>query len=187
MLDTESISTRPHMRASGDALKYLISSSANAISITCDVDGAVITVGSKIDPEAVAIFWLPKGKARSVAAKARAIAGSNPDLDQAVAALQEAAAKGRVTLTAHEVVVERAGKASRKLRQRTSALKGSPALRAFNLEYAKRRQVAAACGRGFMSYNNALRRLQEALIPSLMNGGKLVADQSLFAQVFNAE
>src|SRR5260221_1798 len=38
------------------ATDYLISSGCNAISITVDVDGAAISVGTKIKPDAVAAF-----------------------------------------------------------------------------------------------------------------------------------
>jgi hypothetical protein len=71
-------------------LKYLEVSGARAISVTAD--GAAITVGMK--PDAVAVFWLPRelAQARSVAARARAIMGDNPDTDAAIRALQEAAA-----------------------------------------------------------------------------------------------
>ena len=90
---------RPTARLSDTraALKYLEASGTAAISIITDVDGAEITVGMK--PDAAAIYWLPADKARSVAAKARNIAGDNPDTDQAVRALQEAAAHYRVALT----------------------------------------------------------------------------------------
>jgi hypothetical protein len=97
------------------ALDYLRASGARAISIIADVDGAAIKVGMK--PDALAIFWLPEtqAQARSVAARARAIMGDNPDTDQAISALQEAAANCRATLTSNDVAMTRAANAAKRL------------------------------------------------------------------------
>jgi hypothetical protein len=82
---------KPKPRASASskaAINYLIVSCATGISIIGDTDGIAISVGIKRD--AVAIDWLRAEKARSVAA------------------LQEAAAQCRATLTPHDVVIARA-------------------------------------------------------------------------------
>jgi hypothetical protein len=79
------------------AIKYLAASGAAAISIITDVDCAEIAIGTK--PDAPRSIGCPADKARSVAAKARNIAGVNPDADQAICALQESAAHNRVALT----------------------------------------------------------------------------------------
>jgi hypothetical protein len=54
----------------------------------------VIAVGYK--PDAIVIFWLPAEKARSVAARARNIAGPDPDVADLVQAIRSAAAEARV-------------------------------------------------------------------------------------------
>ena len=97
------------------ALDYLRASGARAISIIADVDGAAIKVGMK--PDAVAVFWLPEAQAQasSVAARARAIVGDNPDTDAAISALQEAATECRSTLTSNDVAMTRAANAAKRL------------------------------------------------------------------------
>jgi hypothetical protein len=81
------------------AINYLAASGAVAISITADADGIAMSVGIKRD--AVAAYWLPETMVRSVAAKARNIMGDAGGVDEAISALQEAAAKCAVTLTPH--------------------------------------------------------------------------------------
>jgi hypothetical protein len=65
--------------ASKAAIAYLAPSGAGAISVTADVDGASIRVG--FDPHDAETFWCPPGRARSIAARARPIAGPGPDTD----------------------------------------------------------------------------------------------------------
>ena len=65
-----------------------------------------------------------------------------------------------------------------------SSLRGTGVLREFNRAYKQRRMAATARGRGFMTFKVAEQRLKAALIPLLMNGGKPVVGQSLFAEVF---
>ena len=115
MLDKTSI-LRPHARAPAAALKYLRSCRAKAISICADVDGAEIKVG--YDQNAELVFWLPAKAARSVAARARHRAGDGAGVDDAEAALKEAAAKCRATLTPHDVAISRAGTMAAKLKQK---------------------------------------------------------------------
>jgi hypothetical protein len=68
--------------------------------------------------------------------------------------------------------------------QYMSSLRGTGVLREFNRAYKQRRMAATARGRGFMTFKVAEQRLKAALIPLLMNGGKPVVGQSLFAEVF---
>jgi hypothetical protein len=111
-----SLPTRPFdWRGDDDkpALRYLTASGAGAISIIADVDGASIKVGfDPTDVETVETFWLPKDKARSIAARARHLAGDDPDVDGAVAAIRRAAAECRVTITLHATAIARAAEMS---------------------------------------------------------------------------
>jgi hypothetical protein len=88
------------------ALAYLDASGADGISITASTGRIVIAVGFK--PDAIVIFWLPAGKARAVAARARSIMGDAGDVEGAISALQEAV-HHRVRLTEHQTVIARAG------------------------------------------------------------------------------
>jgi hypothetical protein len=184
MLDDAEIETSRPPRA---AINYLIASGAAAITITADVDGASITVGTKIDPNAAAIFWLPANKARSIAMKARTIAGDNPDTDEAIRALHAAAAKSSVTLTPHHVAIPRASEIARRLDDYIESLHARGAMRQFTKTYKVMRLAAKQRGEGFMSFKAAEARLRKALIPLLMNGGQPVAGASLFAQIFSGK
>jgi hypothetical protein len=165
------------------ALDYLMASGAAAISIVVDIDGAMISLGLK--PDAVAVFWLPQPKARSVAAKARAITGDGmTGVEVALAALHEAAVFHAAHLTEHSVAISRAGSAAERLEEFMTSMQGTGTLREFSKTYRRRRIAAAERGEGFMSYQTAVRRLRLALVPILMNGGKPSAG-SLFAEVFN--
>jgi hypothetical protein len=165
------------------ALAYLACSGANAISITTGCGHTVINVGRK--PGAVAIFWLPSDKARAVAARARSIAGDNPDVEGTIAALKAAALQLRVTLTPHDVAVARAAAMAKQLDAFMASMTGTGVLREFNRTYKARRQAAFARGEHFMLYKDALARLRSAMIPLLQNGGKPVLGASLFATVFD--
>jgi hypothetical protein len=105
------------------ALAYLTASGATAISITADADGIAISVGIKRD--AVAAYWLPETMVRSVAAKARNILGDAGGVEEAISALQEAAAKCAVTLTPNNVAISRATNAAAKLDRYLDSLQGS--------------------------------------------------------------
>jgi hypothetical protein len=166
------------------ALVYLKSSGCGAISITSDVDGAAISAGAKPDPDAVAVYWLPEAEARSVAAKARHIAGDNPDVDEAISALMTAAAKCQVTLTAHDVAMARAGEMARRLDGYIGSLRARGAMREFTKAYRRQRLAAGLRGEGFMSFKVAEARLRLALIPLLV-GGNNIQVQSLFETIFD--
>jgi hypothetical protein len=168
------------------ALAYLEASGARAISVTADVDGAAITGGLK--PDAVAVFWLPEAQAqaRSVAARARAIVGDNPDTDAAISALQEAATECRSTLTSNDVAMTRAANAAERLDRYMDSLKGSGTLKQFTHTYRLWRK-AAARGEGFMPFSVAELRFKRALIPLLMNGGKPPIGTSFFSAIFDTK
>jgi hypothetical protein len=168
------------------ALAYLEASGARAISVTADVDGAAITVGLK--PDAVAVFCLPvaQAQARSVAARARAIVGDNPDTDAAISALQEAATECRSTLTSNDVAMTRAANAAERLDRYMDSLKGSGTLKQFRHTYRLWRK-AAARGEGFMPFSVAELRFKRALIPLLMNGGKPPIGTSFFSAIFDTK
>jgi hypothetical protein len=161
---------------------YLEASGAGAISITSGAGHIVINVGFLRD--AVAAFWLPQDKARAVAARARSIAGDADDVATVVAALKAAAVQLRVTLTAHDTAMMRAGAAAERLDEYVETLRASGVLKQFTRTYKQRRLAAAAKGEGFMTFAMAELRFKRALIPLLQSGGKPAA-QSIFAQVFD--
>jgi hypothetical protein len=186
--DDVSVATDASVPRSSDtraALKYLEASGANAISITTGSGHVVIAVGYKAD--AVAAFWLLQDRARAVAAKARGLMAGGADVEGAVAALREAAVQLRVTLTAHDVAMARAGAAAHRLDAIVETLRACGMMREFTRQYKLRRAAATARGEGFMSYGNAELRLKRALLPLIQNGGKPVIGASLFAQVFNTK
>jgi hypothetical protein len=89
------------------AINYLIASGATAISIA-EIDGVCsFHVGSKIDPRAVTVQWLPETNARAILKLARKHAGKSPDAATAGRALAQAAADQRVVLTPHDVARRR--------------------------------------------------------------------------------
>jgi hypothetical protein len=163
-------------------LKYLEASGARAISVTIGCGHTVINVGYLRD--AVETFWTPADKARTVAARARSIAGGGPDVAVTIAALREAAAQLRVTLTEHDTAISRAASAAERLDAFMASMTGTGVLREFNRTFKTRRQAAFARGEQFMRYPIALARLRLALVPLLQNGGKPVVGASLFAEIF---
>jgi hypothetical protein len=167
------------------AVAYLTASGATAITITADADGIAISVGIKRD--AVAAYWLPETMVRSVAAKARNIMGDAGGVEEAISALQEAAAKCAVTLTPHDVAISRAVAATDRLDAYVEALRARGAMKEFTKTYKRRRMEAKANGLGFMSYAVAEARLRKALIPLLVGGRNVGSTQSLFAEIFRTE
>jgi hypothetical protein len=137
------------------AIQYLIASSATAISIT-EVDGvAAFRVGTKIDPNAHAIFWITEVDAKLVAKCTRRLAGKNQNIDDAIMSLKKAAVECRATLTPHDVAISRAAGAARKLDEYLTSLKGTGVLKEFTRAYKRRRIAAAERGKGYMSYKVA--------------------------------
>jgi ribonuclease HI len=129
--------------------------------VVADVDGAIISVGMK--QGAGAVFWTSQAaQVRSVAARARNIAGDNPDTDAAISALQEAATECRATLTEHSVAVARAANAARKLDAYLDSLRGTGTLREFTKAYRRRRIAAKERGQGYMTFQQAELRFKRA-------------------------
>src|SRR5450432_4136689 len=96
------------------ARDYLKASGAGPISVVA-IDG-VCSFQAKIDPNAVAVYWLCETEAAAVIKTARQIAGKScPDVDAAVAALHRAAADNRATLTPNATALDRAAIAANKL------------------------------------------------------------------------
>jgi hypothetical protein len=185
VLDAETVA-RPAARSPDTkvAIKYLIASGATAISIV-EIDGAcTFHVGSKILPDAAAIFWITATQAKPIVRQARKLAGRTPDIDVAEAALALAAADQRVTLTPHHVAVTRAGAAAERLDAHIESLRARGAVKEFTRAYRRRRLAAAANGEGFMSFATAELRLRRALVPLLVNGHALGPMGSLFADIF---
>jgi hypothetical protein len=169
------------------AVNYLIASGATAISIIETETGCSFRVGHKIDPRAVEICWLTAAQAKPLVRLARKQAGRHPNVATASAALAQAAAALRATLTPHDVALSRAGNAAAKLDACIESLRVRGAMREFTKAYRRRRLAAAARGEGFMSFKVAELRLRRSLIPLLLNGGQPAIGQSLFAEIFGAD
>jgi hypothetical protein len=161
------------------ALAFLTASGATAI---CILDDGTIKAG-KVDRRAVMVFWLPEGQAIAVSRQARKEAVGAPDVETMSAALRQAAAECGVTLTPHDVAMERAKDAAARIESFMDSLKGTGRLKAFNTTYKAARAAAAARGEGFMSYTVALGRLR-ARIGARLAGGGNVYEPGLMAEVF---
>jgi hypothetical protein len=113
---------------------------------------------------------------------ARRLAGANPHGDEAIAALRQAAAESRATLTPHATAMGRAGGAAQRLDEYMSSLRVDR--RAARIQP---RVQTAATARRLLTFKTAEARLRTALIPLLMNAGKPTVGASLFAQVFGVK
>jgi hypothetical protein len=180
-----SITWRTDHRTRNSAIAYLVASAATAITIIENQTGCVYRVGSKLDPRAASVFWLPEADARAVMRKARRIAGRSPDIAKAETALVEAAAGFKVTLTDHGTAMIRAGQAAERIERFVETLRASGKMREFTRAYKRRHMAATARGEGFMSYQNAELRLRRALIPLLQGGRTNGPVQSLFSHIFD--
>jgi hypothetical protein len=187
VLDFVATVARPAARPADTkaAISYLISSGATAISIIENVKGCSFKVGSKLDPRAAMVFWLPEDNARAVMRKART--GASPDIAAATTALHKAAADQRVTLTEHGTAMMRAGEAAKRLDAYVASLRARGAMKEFTKAYRRHRLAAIARGEGFMSYAVAELRLRRALVPLLVGGRANGPVQSLFAEIFGTE
>jgi len=166
------------------AIAYLIAAGTTAISvIETETGRALFRVGTKIDPDTTAIYWIARQAAIAVARRARRLAGANPRGDEAIAALRQAAAEKRATLTEHATAMARAGSAAQRLDEHMASVRGTGVLKEFDRAYKRRRMAATASGEGFMTFKTAEARFKRALIP-LLTGGKPVATASLFAEIF---
>jgi hypothetical protein len=159
------------------AIKYFEASGAVAISVV-EVDGTVaFRIGGKIDPRAVAIFWIMQSDARAVVTLARKQNGD------AVEALHQAATEKRATLTPHDTAMMRAADAAKRLDSYIEGLRARGAMREFTKAYRRHRLAAMERGEGFMTFKSAEARLRRALIPRLI-GGTVGTTSSLFAEMF---
>jgi hypothetical protein len=166
------------------AIAYAIAAGTTAISvIETETGRALFRVGSKIDPDATAIYWIAGQAAIAVARRARRLAGANPHCDEAIAALRQAAAEKRSTLTPHDVAISRAGAAAQRLDEYMASVRGTGVLREFNRAYKRRRMAATARGEGFMTFKTAEARLRNALVPLLQGNGN-VHTATIFADIF---
>jgi hypothetical protein len=163
------------------AVAYLEASGATAITITEHDGVCAFRVGHKIDPDAVAIFWIMEADAKPVVARARKLAGKSAD---ATASLRQAATDLRATLTPHATAMARAGAAAERLDGYIESLRARGAMKEFTRAFRRRRLAAAANGQGFMSFAVAEARLRKALVPLLL-GGNNIRVQSLFAAIFD--
>jgi hypothetical protein len=166
------------------AIKYLTTTGSTAISIL-ERDGACQSrVGHKIDPDAHSVHWLREPNAIAVSRKARKDAGSRPDVATMINALCEAAAYWNETLTPHDLALQRAADAIKRLDAMMEALRASGQLNIFNQNYHANREAAASVGIGFMPYEVAMSRLRMALVPYVTEGKRLEDVTELFPEIF---
>jgi hypothetical protein len=186
MTDVEISGARPAKAPDTKAaITYLIASGATAISIV-EIEGAcAFRVGQKINPNAISVHWLNRSNATAISRQARKHAGVSPDAVTAGRALARAATDQRVTLTPHDVAMSRAGQAAGRIEEYIESLRQTGKMREFTRAYKAKRMAAATQGKGFMSYAAAEGRLRVALV-SLLVGGRTVAPESLFAQIFRS-
>jgi hypothetical protein len=108
------------------AEEYLTASGATAISIV-ECDGVCsFHVGSKINPRAVSVQWLPETTAQAIARLARKHAGKNPDAATAARALAQAAADLWAMLTPHHIAMTRARDAAARIGTASSPARRPP-------------------------------------------------------------
>jgi hypothetical protein len=142
-LDVETVA-RPAARSPDDraGLAYLAASGATAITITEHDGVCAFRLGSKIDPRAVMVQWLPETNAREIVKQARRDAGRSPDAATAGRALAQAAADHGAVLTPHAAAMARAGDAAARLNSYMDSLRGTGRLR----EFTRTLQTAALGG-----------------------------------------
>lgn len=166
------------------ALRYLDLSGAMPISVIERDDGTcTIKLGGD---GASAQWWAEKGKALTIARRARRFAGRDPDLSTALEAVARSATSVGAALTPHDVAIERAESAAARLDSYLDAMRKSGALIEFNKQFKRRRMEATLSARGFMSYASALARLKAALIPLLVAGARPAVGPGMFAAIFGA-
>jgi hypothetical protein len=153
-----------------EATRYLAACDTTATTIHRRPDGARLSVCTRNIQNADVAVWLPQQDAVEIAAEARRLAGTAPDVERLVRALREAAMNRRITLPEHRVAIERATIAAANLDQLMLQLRQSRLLRIFNRRYAEHRLACKEQGRGSIGYTLALRRLRLALIPILASG-----------------
>jgi hypothetical protein len=85
---------------------------------------------------------------------------------EALAAVDSAARRLDIRLTAYGAAIERARQAVGQLDQAIETVQDAGDLKAFNQEYAWRRRLAAAAGESFLTYGQARARLRAILAAS---------------------
>lgn len=128
---------------------------------------------SSVNHVAIDTQWLPQKSLRKVMQTACELAGDHPDIQQASAALHQAAAQYGVVLTPDRIAVERARQANMALNEwMQRGLSQS-----FNAVYARRRRL----GQTKLSYPVARARFRRLLIKRL---GKGLSSNGLIDEVF---
>jgi hypothetical protein len=165
--------------------EYLEVIGATAICIVKMPGGYAIRVGREaVNIEGVVnIHWTSRPLAAKIARNARHNAGPAPEKGKLEHALQVAASNQKQTLTPHLVLMSRATKCANDLQAALRDMAKSGRLEAFHREYKRRRQDAKRNGRGFASYNAAMRRLRRSLIRRLTERVPVWAP-GLFEEVF---
>jgi hypothetical protein len=142
--DVETVARAARSADTRAAIAYLIASGATAISVIENETGCTYRVGTRIDPRAASVHWLPEAKAKPVLKAARKHAGKSPDIATAISALHQAAADLKVTLTEHGTAMMRAGEAAAKLDAFIASLRARGAMKEFTRTY-KRRRLGPGC------------------------------------------
>jgi hypothetical protein len=166
--------------------EYLDAVGTTAISIVKVPSGYAYRVGREtvnIDG-VVNTHWVAKDFAAKIARRARFNGGPYPDKQASERALQYAAHAFNQTLTPHVVLVSRATKQAKDLEAALREMSKSGQLEAFHHEYKRQRQTAKREGKGFVSYNVAIRRLRKSLIRRLIERVP-IRSPGLFNEVFS--
>lgn len=114
------------------------------------------------------------------------IAGKNPNREQVVAALNDAAKRYNVKLTPHLITIARAMRMSDQLDKILDEMKANGMLKYFHQEYARRRELRASHGVGFMNFATAQRRFRSAIIARLV-GNNPAIDSGLIERVLSGK
>jgi len=112
------------------------------------------------------------------------VAGARPDIATMINALCEAAAYWNETLTLHDLALQRAADAIKRLDAMMAALRANGQLNIFSQNYHANREAAASVGIGFMPYEVALSRLRMALVPRVTKGRSVEDVTELFSEIF---
>lgn len=140
-------------------------------SIAVTRDGRLVVTRNPAG--AASAWWCPATDASRLVRHARKDSGDIP----------AAARELGVPVTAHHVAMQRAGAAVARIDAALAEAKRCGTMRFFNAEYRRRRQAAAAIGRGFMTYGRAMVRLRRAIAGVIAAGGAI--STSLVVQVFD--
>jgi hypothetical protein len=164
------------------ATDYLAASGATAIAVT-EIDGiCTFRIGHKVD-FAISVQWALSTMAKSIVKQARLNAGLDPDAATAGRALTRAAVSHRQLLTSNDAAMARAGATMERIDAAFKAMNRSGQMQEFNRMFRRRRNEAAAEGKGFMTFSAAMGRLRQAIVKYPAAEITIGPVESLFTEV----